>query len=359
MIEACIVLASNFLCRDTDLKGADSLVLHHLHHLADHGYPFARARVWVWGREYVALVDRGKFYVVREALAEGRASMPLVRWSLKGIRGRAFSLSRIRERRRLLRYYGVRMEVLRRDGEVVFRFGGGGGEIGGELRGGRGEKIGGAITVEGRNLLASGVLLSLMASFDSLDMYVSVRTDVPPLYGLGLNLEGEVVRASDTLSRSALLLPYVWSYPYRFLLGGGYSGLPFVAAGVGRVEGFRYEVLGLISKGGVGYRLTFSYGWVSGFVFRGVGGWLERVGGMDRFRRLPPSGYLSGNFAVLRLDAHLLRFGRLSIGPFGDALYEEGERPLYAYGVSLRFGGTLSLFLSADGYVGFGLKTGL
>ena len=359
MIEACLILSSHFVCRGTDLRGADSLLRVHLNHLADHGYPFAHAKVWVWEGEYLAVVVRGRFYVVNQPVVMGQVSGPFLRWFFRGLYGKAFNLSVLRERERVASFYGVEVDILRRDGDVVFRFGGGGGSIGGEIRGERGGRLTGSLSLDGRNLFASGILLSLFASFDSSGMYASASGDVPPLLGVAFKGEGNVLRSGDSLYYSGFALPYVWYYPYRFGVGLGYAGRPALIGGTERVEEPAYDLLLMASGEDVGYRLSLRYGWFSTFAFRGVGNWRERVGGMDRFRRLPPNGVFARNFAVLRLDLHVLRFSRLRIGPFTDALFERDRKPAYAYGFSLRFGRMLSLFLSADGYFGMAARVDL
>jgi len=217
----------------------------------------------------------------------------------------------------------------------------------------------GSLSLEGRNLFASGILMELLASFDSSGMYASASGDVPPLLRVAFKGEGNVLRSGDSLSYSGFALPYAWYYPYRFGVGVGYARGPVLIGNTGRVEEPTYDLLLMASGDGVGYRMSFRYGWFSAFAFRGVGNWTERVGGMDRFRRLPPNGVFARNFAVLRLDLHVLRFSRLQIGPFTDALLERSKRPAYAYGISLRFGDMLSLFLSADGYFGMAARMGL
>ncbi len=356
MVEACIVLSSHFLCRSGTEREADSLVLYELRHLADRGYPFAHAKVWVQDGEYVAIVSRGRFYVIRDPVVVGDASAPLLRWFFKGLYGRAFNLSEVERRSKVAGYYGVEVLPLRRGDKVIFRFRGGGGSVGGEVRGRKGEGISGALTLEGENVLSLGVLLRLEASFDSTDMYLSSDLDVPPLLVAAVRGRASFLRVGDTTSGSVLMVPYVWAYPFRTGVGLGYSSLPFLIGEVGRIGSPAGDVMLFLTRGEVGYLAQVRYGWLSLFAFRGIGAWRERVGGGDRFRKLPAVGYSSEDFAVLKCDVPLLRAGDLRAGPFADLLLEREKGPLWAYGLFATFSDNLSIFLTADGYVGMGVR---
>ncbi len=352
MVEACIVLSSQLLCRSGTEREADSIVLHELRRLADRGYPLASAKVWVQDGEYVAIISRGKFYVIRDPIVVGNTSGPLVRWFFKGLYGRAFNLSEVERKSKVAGYYGVEVSPLRRGDEVVFRFRGGGGSVGGEVRGKRGEGVSGTVSLEGRNVLSLGIRLEVEASFDSANMYFSSDLDVPPLFVMALRGRASFLRVDSTVSSSAFVLPYVWAYPFRTGVGVGYSSVPFLVGEIGRIGSLHWEALLFLTWGEVGYLANLRYGWLSVFAFKGIGSWRERVGGADRFRRLPTLGYSSGNFAVVRVSAPLLRAGSLKAGPFTDVLLERGREPLWAYGLFAGFSEGLSVFLTLDGYVG-------
>jgi len=351
LIEACLIFANSFLCRTATLPEADSMVLSTLEDLADHGYPFASARVFVYRDEYLALISRGRFYVLSSPEVEGKVSTPLLRWFLRGLAGKAFNLSALRRRAALAEYYGVRVQVMRRDGNVVLRFSSRGGEIFGSLQGGR-EGLFGDVGITSENLLSLGITVRMRASYDSLNMYLSAATELPPLVGFGLHAEGYYQRVGDTVSYAHELLPYVWRYPQRMGIGVGWASAPVAVALWERVgsPGYRLEIL--YGAGEVGYRLRAHYGWLALFAFKGVGTWRERVGGMDRFREMPTTVPPESNFAVARLDVPLIRHGILSVGPFGDLLLRPGYEPRWAYGLFLRYGANLQMFVSASGMVG-------
>ena len=339
------------------MEEADSAVRSVLRRLANSGYPFARARVSVNGGEYVAVVLKGRFYVLNSPRVKGKASSHFLKWFFRGMYGKAFSLEEVERRRRLAGFYGVKVSVMRGDSEVVCGFEGEGGSVGAQISGGE-TGVWGVLLLSGEHLLSSGISVSLAASYDSTSAFTRLKVDLPPLLPSGLMGEAEYFRGDSVFYRF-ISVPYVWSYPFRAGLGVLFSEGFFPTLVLERVSDPYISAFLTAGSGELGGRLWFKRGWFYLLAFRGLGRWRERVGGMDRFREIPYTSLFSQEFALVRVDVPVVRIGRLRTGPFADALFERRRPPLYAYGIFLKVGDGFSAFISARRLVGVDVKVSL
>ncbi|NPB04470.1 MAG: hypothetical protein GXO39_08695 [Thermotogae bacterium] len=346
-----MVLGHSFLCRTLSITEADSLTRASLRHLADHGYPFARAMVWVYEGEYIALIDRGKFYVLERPKLRGTISSPLRNWFFGDLYGKAFRLNYIERKAALLSHYGVKVGVFKRQGDVVFDFGKARGSLGGSLYGGQ-KGLKGEFFTGGGNLLGLGLRMDFSAAYDEEDMITELSLEVPPIMGPALELAGGYGRSSYGSYYHLLTLGWMWKYPLRFGVGWGYSQLPFSVIAIESFTTLKLRSEFFMWYGTFGYRLKMSWGFLSLFTFRGIGDWKERVGGEGRFRELGGSFHFSDNFAVLRMEFPLLRTATFRSGPFVDLLLERENHPLWAYGLYATFGRSFKFFVTGRRYVG-------
>lgn len=355
MYEIVFIIGSRMYSYYGDKRKGDSLVKEYLHELANSGYPFAIADIFVDNGQYLAIIRKNRFYILREPKIVGDYRAQNVIWLIKESLSRPFQYDRIMSGNAVANYYGISMDIYRQSDDIILKF-----------RKLRTSSIGMALNGSSRgiygygdiflfNLFGYPMRMNLVSQFDTSNFYISGNLDIPENQSVPFG----VFAGADMIDDNNALFYYVglhkWHRKNDLGIGfGEYMGVFSVMRFIS-IRSFFAEILLFIAREDMGLRFDLKYGLFKVKGFKGINGLKDSYGGFDGFREVDKLGSLSDNYLIIKADIPVYK-ANFSVGPFSDVLFIRKERPNISYGLFFQIGEVFHMFISQSRRVGFMLR---
>ncbi|MEO0149433.1 MAG: hypothetical protein ABIL23_03290, partial [candidate division WOR-3 bacterium] len=296
-MEILIVLGERFWLLYGDKQKGDSITLQILKDLADMGYPLAKADVYFNEREYIAVLDKGKFVVFKNPLVIGDFKGENVLWMFKGLSGKPFNYSEIISMQPLASFYNLKFDVFRENQRVVFKFSTlSNSEVRFNIFGNGG--IIGDVDLYVYNIFSTPMKVGISGQFDSTRAYSEGELDIPENAYIPIGIFSEF----NLYTENGQVMYYggVHRWFGKSNLGFG-IGEFYKPLGILRYINLKPEVITKVfmGYGDVGVEVFGKLGIVSVKGFKGFWGLKKPYGGFDGYREVPILNSLADNFLVI------------------------------------------------------------
>ncbi len=355
MYEIVLIMGNRMYAYYGDKYKGDSLVKEYLHELANSGYPFANANIFVDDQQYLAIIRKNRFYILSEPGIVGDYKVQNVIWLIKGLLNKPFQYDRTASRNMIANYYGISMDIYRRSDNIILEFkklktSSVGIALNGDNRG-----IYGYSNIFLFNLFGYPMRANLVSQFDTSNFYISGDIDIPQ----NQNIPFGVFAGANMIDDNKALFYYAglhkWYQKNDLGIGFGeytdiFSVIRFIS-----IRSFFIKLLVFIAREDMGLRFDLKYSLFKVKGFKGIYGLKDSYGGFDGFREVDKLTGLSDNYLVIKVDIPIYR-ANFSVGPFSDVLFIRKEKPNISYGLFFQMGKGFYMFVSRSRRIGFMLR---
>ncbi len=354
MVEIVVILGNSVYSFEGTHEKGDSVVKKFLLTLADKGYPFAKANVYIERYGYYAIIYKGPFYVLSDIFVVGDFTKDNVEWIFKGVINKPFRYKDIIRIFPVLEFYSMELSVLRGKGRMVFDLRSKkSSEVIMVLSGNR-NRLKGYADVGIYNFFGLPSKVYISGDFDTSRVYIDSDVDIPQN---GFIPAGVFINSTFISGYNGMFY-YIglhrWFSNINAGIGYGGFGKYFSVFRVMLLGRMRFEGTFMFSLYGYGAEINFKWGFLRAKAFKGIYGLKKPFGGFEGFREISRIYSLRDNFLVSNLDIPVYK-GGVVVGPYMDILLSKGFRPGFSKGLFLKFE-MFEMFISSKRNIGFMLK---